>query len=112
MAENEQTPDETAEVSRPASTVDLDRLSLVQCLQDFEVANARVMDLTARLTGINSRLVAQTEELQKLRLRNRVLRQQNKSLKQELQDIQGSRAFRSASVASRVVQRARKSLPK
>jgi len=111
MAETEETPAENTEVSRPTITVDLDKLSLAQCLQDFEVANARVMDLTARLTGINSQLVAQTSELQKLRLRNRVLREQNRSLKQELKDIQGSRAFRSASAASRVVQRARKSLP-
>src|SRR5687768_9055567 len=108
MADSE----ETTEVSRPPVTKDLDGVSLVQCLQDFEVANARVMDLTARLTGINTQLVAQTTELQKLRLRNRVLRQQNQGLKQELKDLQGSRAFRSASAASRVVQRARKSLPK
>ncbi|WP_457207467.1 hypothetical protein [Nocardioides sp. P5_C9_2] len=110
MAETDETPIETTEVSRPTSTVDLDKLSLVQCLQDFEVANARVMDLTARLTGINGQLVAQTAELEKLRLRNKVLRQQNRSLKQEMKDILGSRAFRSASAASRVAQRARKSL--
>ena len=91
--------------------MDLDKLSLVQCLQDFEVANARVMDLTARLTGINGQLVTQTAELHKLRLRNKVLRQQNRSLKQELKDVQNSRAFRSASAASRIVRRARKSLP-
>lgn len=112
MTETDETPAETTEVSRPKASVDLDGLSLAQCLQDFEVANARVMDLTARLTGINTQLVAKTAELEKLRLRNQVLRQQNRNLKQELKGIQGSRAFRSASAASRVVQRARMSLPK
>lgn len=112
MAETDETPAETMDVTRPTTTVDLDGLSLVQCLQDFEVANTRVMDLTARLTGINNQLIAQTTELQKLRLRNRVLRQQNQRLKRELKEIQESRAFRSASAASRVVQRARKSLPR
>lgn len=112
MAETDDTAVETTQDSRPTSSVDLDRLSLVQCLQDFEVANARVMDLTARLTGLNSTVVAQTSELEKLRRRNRVLRQQKQSLKQELEAIQGSRSFRSAAAAARVVQRARKSVPR
>jgi cell division protein FtsB len=112
MAETDASSTEPTQDSRPDNTVDLDGLSLAQSLQDFEVANARVMDLTARLTGINRDLVVRTAELEKLRLRNRVLRQQNRSLKEELKAIQGSRSFRSASAAARVVERARKRLPR
>ena len=35
---------------------DLDRLSLEQALRDFEIANARVLDLTGRLTTLNGEL--------------------------------------------------------
>lgn len=36
----------------------LDRLNLTQALLDFEVANARVLDLTARLVESNKRVIA------------------------------------------------------
>lgn len=36
---------------------DLDRISLEQALRDFDLANARVLDLTGRLTTMNSQLV-------------------------------------------------------
>jgi len=39
-----------------AFVVELDRLSLEQALLDFEVANARVVDLSRRLTNLNREL--------------------------------------------------------
>ena len=45
---------------------DMDRLSLEQALLDFEVANARVLDLTHRLIelgGVNNGLRAEIEQL-------------------------------------------------
>ena len=47
-------------------TEDLDRLSLEQALLDFEVANARVLDLTTRLieqASVNASLRTEMENL-------------------------------------------------
>jgi len=50
----------TTASDRPADTVgdSIDRLSLQQALLDVEVANARVIDLTERLTASNAELRA------------------------------------------------------
>jgi predicted nucleic acid-binding Zn-ribbon protein len=98
-----QTPDSDSAV--PANTVDLDGVSLRQALLDFEVANARVIDLTKRLTAMNKELVKTTTALQKAQLRNR-------RLDQELKAIKTSRAFRSAEVAMRVARGARSRIAK
>ena len=50
------------------------RLSLTQALRDFEVANARVVDLTQRLIGAGHELVAVREELERLRREHEELR--------------------------------------
>ena len=42
---------------------ELDRLSLTQALLDFEVANARVTDLTQRLIEASNEIAALREEL-------------------------------------------------
>ena len=42
---------------------EIDRLSLEQALRDFEVANARVVDLTQRLISANDKVVDQQREL-------------------------------------------------
>lgn len=42
---------------------ELDRLSLTQSLLDFEVANARVTDLTQRLIGASNEIIALRAEL-------------------------------------------------
>lgn len=47
MTETAKTPNTPDAES--ASPSDLDRASLVQALKDFEIANARVLDLTQRL---------------------------------------------------------------
>lgn len=110
MTKTPETDVESSEFERPGNSVNLDELSLEQSLRDFEIANARVMDLTARLTTMNRDLVQRTADLEKIRLRNQVLRSQNKQLRQELKSIQDSRSFKSAAAASRVVRGARKRL--
>ncbi|GAA3551994.1 hypothetical protein [Nocardioides daeguensis] len=90
------------------NTFDLDGVSLVQALRDVEVANARVIDLTKRLTSMNKELVKATTALQKAQLRNRQLDARIK----ELEKIEGSRAFRSARVAGRLASGVRSRLAK
>src|SRR5262245_36971973 len=101
MAERKTTPTGTSEPAPAAdalaeqpvkNTADLDDISLAQALLDVDVANARVIDLTKRLTALTKELRKTTNELQKVRLRNR-------KLSAELDAIKGSRAFRSASSA-------------
>lgn len=50
--------DETADIDR-----EMDRLSLTQALVDFEVANARVTDLTQRLIEAANEIAALRAEL-------------------------------------------------
>jgi hypothetical protein len=50
------------------NTTDLDGISLEQALIDFEVANARVMDLTARLTSMSRELIHARSELERVRM--------------------------------------------
>lgn len=49
-------------------TEKLDRLSLVQALKDFEIANARVLDLTHRLTELNQELLELRSTHERLRI--------------------------------------------
>jgi hypothetical protein len=64
-----------APAGRPASlTETVDRVSLVQALKDFEVANARVLDLTHRLTELNQELLELRSTHERLRIEhNKVL---------------------------------------
>jgi len=52
------------------NTTDLDGISLEQALIDFEVANARVIDLTARLTTMSRELLQAKTELATMKLRS------------------------------------------
>jgi hypothetical protein len=55
-------------------TETVDRLSLTQALKDFEVANARVLDLTHRLTELNQELLELRSTHERLRIEhNKVL---------------------------------------
>ncbi|MDX6373877.1 MAG: hypothetical protein QOD98_2865 [Nocardioidaceae bacterium] len=85
------------------NTVDLDPISLEQALLDVDIANARVIDLTQRLTTMSKELRRTTTDLQKAKLQHRRLRA-------ELDAIKDSRAFRSASAAQRMVSAARSRL--
>ena len=68
---------------------EIDRLSLEQALRDFEVANARVVDLTQRLISANDKVVEQQQELDQLRVELTQLRSVH-------EEMRGSAAFRIA----------------
>jgi predicted nucleic acid-binding Zn-ribbon protein len=93
MAESQ--PNETVK-----NTVDLDSISLEQALRDFEIANARVIDLTKRLTALNKQVLKTTSSLQRARLRNR-------ALQAELDALKASTSYRSVAAAARVYRGAR-----
>jgi len=109
MAERKKTPTEPTGSGDPVdelpvkNTADLDEISLAQALLDVDVANARVIDLTKRLTTLTKELRQSTSELQKAKLRNR-------TIAAELEEIKGSRAFRSATTAQRFLGAARSRL--
>jgi hypothetical protein len=65
-------------------------LSLTQALRDFEIANARVIDLTQRLVEASATIAGLREELD-------VARADMKELKQRHEAMQHSMAFRIAS---------------
>ena len=112
MAEHKKTETEPTSAADPLdeqpvkNTADLDDISLTQALLDVEVANARVIDLTKRLTALTKELRGTTSDLQKAKLRNR-------KLSAELDEIRGvtdSRAFRQATRAQRLLGAARSRL--
>ena len=61
--------------SEAGPAADLDRISLEQALRDFDVANARVVDLTHRLTTLSRQLAESKAQNAKLRQRIRKLQQ-------------------------------------
>lgn len=68
---------------------EMDRLSLTQALHDFDVANARVVDLTQRLIGTGRELAAVREQLASLQREHDALRTTHEAM-------QRSRAFKLA----------------
>ena len=75
--------------------VELDRLSLEQALRDFEVANARVVDLTQRLIGLSHEITSLREQL--------VAAQAGlANAQQENRDLRTSMSFRLAQLVSRL----------
>jgi hypothetical protein len=71
VAMSDHPTDTTApEATAPAESFSerVDRLSLEQALVDFEVANARVLDLTHRLTELNRELLDLRSEHERLRI--------------------------------------------
>ena len=79
----------TDEISPTELERELDRLSLTQALRDFEVANARVMDLTQRLIAASNELVTVRQELESLRREHDELRSTHDQMRR-------SRAFKLA----------------
>jgi hypothetical protein len=69
--------------------VRLDQISLEQALLDFEVANARVVDLTKRL-------VEATDELFQMR-------HETQTLRREVDAARGSRAYKLARALRRLI---------
>jgi hypothetical protein len=70
----------------------LDAVNLERALIDFEIANARVIDLTARLTEFSRDLLATRSELGVAKLRLAELELQAA----ELAELKSSRAYRTA----------------
>lgn len=70
MPDPQPTPSDPSQHDGAATTFAdrVDALSLEQALQDFEVANARVLDLTHRLTELNRELVDLRSEHERLRI--------------------------------------------
>jgi chromosome segregation ATPase len=68
---------------------EIDRLSLEQALRDFEIANARVVDLTQRLISSNDKVISLQRELDALRVEIAELRATHEAMR-------GSAAFRLA----------------
>jgi chromosome segregation ATPase len=68
---------------------EIDRLSLEQALRDFEIANARVVDLTQRLISSNDKVISLQRELDVLRVEMAELRATHDAMR-------GSAAFRLA----------------
>ena len=61
-------PTATAPTEAPPSVTDrIERLSLEQALIDVEVANARTIDLTARLTEAHAEVAALRQQVQQAR---------------------------------------------
>ena len=106
MAEHKKTATESTEATSAApepleaqpvkNTADLDDISLAQALLDVDVANARVIDLTKRLTTLS-------KELRQTPTTSRRPSCATAGSTAELDEIQGSRAYRSASAAQRVL---------
>lgn len=79
----------------------MDRLSLDQALIDFEVANARVVDLTQRL-------IAAGEEVAALRREVEVLRAERREQQRHMEALSNSRALRLAAAARGLVRAVRR----
>jgi hypothetical protein len=67
-------------------SLDLNEISLEQSLRDFEVANARVVDLTQRLIALTNQLRDTQDEVERLRIEAR-------SARAEADAIKRSRAY-------------------
>lgn len=70
---------------------EMDRLSLEQAIRDFEIANARVVDLTQRLITSNDRAVQLQQDLDRTQTALVELNSQH-------QEVLGSQAYRLAAL--------------
>jgi hypothetical protein len=98
------TSGETSEpMTKPALTIDtdeltrrLDRLNLTQALLDFEVANARVLDLTARLLESNKRVLTLQAENEAHRQGTETAQRSCAELVERLRAVESSSTYRAA----------------
>lgn len=87
--------------STPSSEADdlrrqMDALSLTQALLDFEMANARVLDLTARLVEANSRVLGLQSEVDAARHAADDVRASLAAREAELVALRSSRSYKLA----------------
>lgn len=87
------TDTDTAKASRLDQTR-VSEINLEQALLDFEVANARVLDLTQRLTSITSELLATRQELESCRMTASQLQAELNAVREEDHLIKTSLAYR------------------
>jgi hypothetical protein len=100
MGPVEDSPTEPSEAGAPEQP-SLDELNLQQALIDFEVANRRVIDLTARLTTLHAEHLQTLHDLQEAKL---VVAEHRR----DLDSIGNSRSYRLAVrlvSASRMIRR-------
>ena len=90
-------------MTKPALTIDtdeltrrLDRLNLTQALLDFEVANARVLDLTARLVESNKRVLTLQAENEGHRQGLETTRRSLDELTVRMATVEASTTYRAA----------------
>ncbi|NMM25006.1 MAG: hypothetical protein HHJ11_16250 [Phycicoccus sp.] len=75
---------------------DFDRLNLEQALIDFEIANARVVDLASRVTALSSELLRLRSEVGDTRLELAQARAESDVLRAQDNDMRASLAYRTA----------------
>jgi hypothetical protein len=86
----------------------IDQISLEAALLDFEVANARVVDLTKRLVEATDDLIRLQNETEFRRLEAEALRREADLLRLEAEAARGSRAYKLARQAHGLVRLLRK----
>ncbi len=90
------------------STEQMDRLNLEQALVDFEIANARVVDLTGRVTTMTSELLRLRSELGRANLRVNQAEADSAAAARHVEEIRRSIAFRVARALGDLLARARR----
>jgi predicted nucleic acid-binding Zn-ribbon protein len=93
-------------------TSQIDRESLRQALRDFEIANARVVDLTARLTEMHEKVrhlqhLLSVEQVENAAVRERAARLESDAdaARSALATVHGSRSFRAAQLSGRIARK-------
>ena len=74
----------------------LDRINLTQALLDFEIANARVLDLTSRVVDSNKRVLKQQAEADASRLALDGARADIAELQRRIVEVEESTTYRAA----------------
>lgn len=119
MADIDTTTDDVAEATQrrhpEVPQAEIDRLNLVHALKDFEVANARVVDLTARLTTLQEQYLSLQHEATMYRLQNAsaddlraradFLEYERNVARTEAAQLRASRSFRIGSMITRVLRK-------
>lgn len=85
--------------------VSLDAVNLERALRDFEIANARVIDLTTRLTTLNQELITTTTELHMTKLKLKASNAKLERTRSRLAAVERSKPYRMVRVASQAVKK-------
>ncbi len=88
------TQDETTQDGAGLSHSAMDERNLERALLDFELANARVLDLTQRLVGLTNELVNARQQLEEVKLRLSRVEAEYQRVAAENAQIKASLAYR------------------